>query len=346
MVRLAFVRRNWSPTGGAEHYLRRLVTGLRPHGFHLTLICESWHSGENHFDELKQLDASGPRAFAEAANQYLHTQSFDCVFSLERGIKADIYRAGDGVHRSWLQHRSAGKPLRGWLRNQANFKNHDVLALEQVTFHPANTRHVIANSEMVVDDIRRFFDYPEDRIHLIPNGVDLEYFSSGDREAGRTAMGWGESDLVCLLVGAGPERKGHAQARNAIAKLGTRMRLAIVDQPPPCELPDLYAAADIFLLPTLYDPFANVTLEAMAAGLPVVTTESNGARMMIQSGKNGFLIAHADHTAELSAYLLALCDETIRKRIGEEAKKTAAQCDLATHIDQTVRLIRECTGNQ
>jgi len=292
------------------------------------------------------MPSRGPLPFAQAANQFLSDHRFDCVFSLERGIKSDIYRAGDGVHRAWLQHRSKGKPLQGWFRNQFNQKNHHTLDLERTTFHPQNTQHIIANSEMVLDDIHSYFDFPEERIHLIPNGVDYEKFSSGDRNAGRREMGWGPEDFVCLLVGAGTERKGHALARKAVARLGSKMRLAIIDSPPPCTLPDLYAAADLFFLPTLYDPFANVTLEAMAAGLPVITTEQNGAKMVIRSGENGFIIRHASAIDDATAYLIALCDSAVRQRIAAEGQQSAAKCDIQTHLNKTIDLIDQaCSSN-
>src|SRR6185436_100349 len=56
------------------------------------------------------------------------------------------------------------------------------------------------------------------------------------------------------------------------------------------DLPRLLAAADVFLLPTLYDPFSNACLEALAAGLPVITTRHNGFAEVIVSGKDGEII--------------------------------------------------------
>jgi UDP-glucose:(heptosyl)LPS alpha-1,3-glucosyltransferase len=345
MPTLAFVRRNWSSTGGAENYLLRLAAKLEPDQWETTLLCESWKGEADPFTRILPLPTGGPgwnrpARFADAVNRHLSETPYDCVFSMERGIRAHLYRAGDGVHREWLSRRSRERPLRSWFRNQLNPKNHCLLNLERVTFHPSNTGRVIANSEMVRDDILRHFDFPEDRIDLIPNAVDAETFGSGNRERGREAMGW-KDELVCLLVGAGTERKGHRYAIEATRRLGNKVKLVIVDQPPPCTMPDLYAAADIFLLPTLYDPFANVTLEAMAAGLPVVTTRDNGACMVIESGKNGFIIAHASQTAELCAYLLALTDETLRRSIGSAARKSVRLYTPQDHLQATCNSIRK-----
>ncbi len=346
MPSLVFIRRNWSPTGGAENYLYRLATQLEGQGWEISLLCESWDGGSGPFKEIKAMEVHGfrwqrPASFADAINSHLASQPYDCVFSMERGVKAHIYRAGDGIHREWLNRRYRENPLFGFFRNQLNPKNHTLLELERITFHPANSGHVIANSEMVREDILRHFDFPEERIHLIPNAVDIEKFSRGNRQAGREAMGWPEGRLICLLVGAGTIRKGHFYAQAAVERLGKAMELCIVDSPPPCSMPDLYAGADLLLLPTLYDPFANVTLEAMAAGLPVITTSDNGATMIIESGKNGFIIPHAWDLDEMTAYLTALCDPGLRQSIGTAARETASRQTMDTHLAATLKLIRE-----
>jgi UDP-glucose:(heptosyl)LPS alpha-1,3-glucosyltransferase len=332
-VNIAFIRRNWSPTGGAENYLVRLVRKLREKNCQATLICESWNRPPEPFDHIVSLEVEGwgfkkPALFADEANAWLATHPFDLVFSMERGIKADLYRAGDGVHRVWLQHRQEAKGLSGWFQNNINFKNYTQLQLERVTFHPDNTRCVIANSAMVKADILSCFDYPESRIETILNGVDIPYFASGDRRKGREALGLPPDSYVALLVGSGAERKGHAVARHIMDRWRDRARLVIINSPPSCPMPDVYAAADIFLFPTLYDPFANVTLEAMAAGLPVITTETNGASELIQNGQNGFLVRNNRHQDECSAYVRALMDPALRSRMGEAARATAADWPL------------------
>jgi len=343
-VNIAFIRRNWSPTGGAENYLVRLVRKLAEKGCRSTLICESWNRPPEPFKEIISMPSPGPAFrkpafFADQTNTRLASHSFDLVFSMERGIKADIYRAGDGVHRVWLQHRMESRGFSGWIQNTANLKNFTQLHLERVTFHPDNTRCVIANSDMVKKDILRSFDYPENRIKTILNGVDFPFFSSGNRQNGREALKLAPEDYVALLVGSGSERKGHSTARLVMDRWRDKARLVIVDSPPPCSMPDVYAAADLFLFPTLYDPFANVTLEAMAAGLPVITTEANGACELIQNGKNGFLVKNNSRHDELSAYVRALMDPSLRNRMGQAARSTAMDWDLEKNVTATLALM-------
>ncbi|NJK92058.1 MAG: glycosyltransferase [Blastochloris sp.] len=192
-----------------------MVRLLREQGGRATLLCESWNRAAEPFDEIVTLSGPGPgyakpRIFAQKANDYLQKNSFDLSFSMERGIRADIYRAGDGVHRIWLERRREVRPVLGWLQNRINFKNRVLLALERETFDSERTGCVIANSEMVRREIERCFDYPQERVVTIPNGVDADYFGSGDRERGRQALGLGPEEFSVLLVGSGAERKGHA----------------------------------------------------------------------------------------------------------------------------------------
>lgn len=352
-MRIAFIRRNWSPTGGAEHYLVRLAARLTTAGHQCFLLCESWNAGPSDaFAAIESFPVESaaharPRAFADAVNVRLHGTGetpFDLVFSLERGIRAHLYRAGDGVHREWLNRRRLHRPLTGWLRQWANRKNRVLLGLERATFHPRNTRLVIANSAMVRGDIERHFRFPAERIRVVPNGVDAARFASGDRAAGRAAMGWEEDDLVGLLVGAGAERKGHACAREAARRAGADVRLAIVDSPPPCSMPDLYAAADFFLLPTLYDPFANVTLEAMAAGLPVITTSANGGAEALRHGLDGFVVDDPGDARGIAVLVRALKDPELRRDMGARAKRRAADYGMDRHVAATLDVIQEAAS--
>jgi UDP-glucose:(heptosyl)LPS alpha-1,3-glucosyltransferase len=349
-MRIAFVRRAWSPTGGAEHYLNRLATQLRGRGHECVLLCERWTQGpESAFADVERFPVQAPawlrpKAFADAVNVRLAAKGetlFDLVFSLERGIRAHVYRAGDGVHREWLRRRARAAPFLGFWRNWTNPKNHVVLALERATFHPDNTRRVIANSALVRRDIQAHFGFPAERIHVVPNGVDVAFFGSGDRAAGRKALGWHPEEIVCLLVGAGAERKGHTAAREACRRAGADIRLAVIDEPPPCSMPDLYAAADMFLLPTIYDPFANVTLEAMAAGLPVVTTAANGGSEAVRPGTDGFVVEDPTDVAEMASCLCLLKDPVRRRRMGEAARQQAAHYSLERNVTATLEVMEK-----
>src|SRR3972149_3184408 len=101
--------------------------------------------------------------------------------------------------------------------------------------------------------------------------------------------------------------KGNPQAYLALAeRLGMKGRLSFVGVWPRIE--ELYAISDVFVLPTIYDPFANACLEAMASGLPVITTASNGASELIVDGCHGFILSDPTDHHGLGARILDLAD--------------------------------------
>jgi UDP-glucose:(heptosyl)LPS alpha-1,3-glucosyltransferase len=335
--RVAFLRRRFSPTGGAERYLLRLASGLAAQGHETALYCEDWSPQENPFQAIRKVDSNDPVAFAQKVMALPLPDRHDLVFSLERVPGCDVYRAGDGVHADWLAFRHSFSPVLGRLRTWARAKNRRLCALEAKVFAPGGARRVICNSRFVADQVVKRFGFDRDRLDVIYNGVPYHQFSRGDRALGRQALKLGPKDYVVLLVGAGRERKGHDLAWQAIRRIRDKeAKLLIVDSPPPVAMPHVYAAADVFLLPTLYDPFANVTLEALAAGLPVITSAQNGAAEIMTDGVNGFVLSRADEVKRIVTLLNELEDPARRDALRGPAQALAQQHDLSRHIAETL----------
>jgi UDP-glucose:(heptosyl)LPS alpha-1,3-glucosyltransferase len=336
--RIAFLRRRFSPTGGAERYLLRLASGLITQGHQITLYCEEWSPRENPFQEVRKINSRDPVSFAREVMARPLRDRHDIIFSLERVPHCDIYRAGDGIHADWLAYRQAFHPVRGRVRTLLRSKNREMCRLEAQVFAPAGVKRVICNSHFVADQIINRFGFSADRIDVIYNGVPYLQFSSGDRALGRRALGLKPDDYVVLLVGAGAERKGHAIARDAMRRIKKKKsaRLLIIDSPPTVAMPHVYAAADVFLLPTLYDPFANVTLEALAAGLPVITSAQNGASEIMENEKTGFILPRADDDKLLVHLLDYLSEPENRAPFRQPAQELAQQYDLPRNLNATL----------
>jgi UDP-glucose:(heptosyl)LPS alpha-1,3-glucosyltransferase len=319
-VKLALVRQKYRPDGGAERFISRALSELQSHDLDLTIVARSWEPQEGiHFlpcNPVKWGRVSREKGFAKAVCKKLNKENFDLVQSHERLSCCDIYRAGDGVHRIWLeQHARIMSPVAAWWMKQSRFHRY-VMAAEKAMFTNPRLKKVICNSEMVKQEIISCFDLPEDKLEVIYSYVDLNHFSSEFRntqcEIQRKALGIPLEANVFIFVGSGFERKGLAAALSAIAKADNNAHLIVVGKDKRLskyralargfgiadqvhfmgvqkDVRPFYAAADALILPTLYDPFPNVVLEAMASGLAVITSQKCGGSEFIESGQHGYV---------------------------------------------------------
>jgi UDP-glucose:(heptosyl)LPS alpha-1,3-glucosyltransferase len=304
-MKIGFVRRGHSATGGAEAYLMRVAAALRELGQETSLIttadwpAERWSDGE-----IQRIPGKSLEEFSRAFRD-LKT-GCDVHFSLERVPGCDVFRAGDGVHAAWLQRRDGFDPVWKRLTRWINRKHAQILRLERQVFDPANTKAVIANSKMVRDEILARFPFPPSRVHVIYNGITPSPVAPSRAEA-RRIWNIDENTFCPLFLGTGWERKGLSTAIRAADCLedttllvagrgvadryrGTNVRFL----GPVKDIASLFAASDILVLPTWYDPFSNACLEALAAGLPVITTDANGFSEIIERGVHGDITAPGD----------------------------------------------------
>jgi UDP-glucose:(heptosyl)LPS alpha-1,3-glucosyltransferase len=304
-MKIGFVRRGHSATGGAEAYLMRVASALCELGQETSLITTAdWPAERWSYGEIQRIPGKSLEEFSRAFRD-LKT-GCDVHFSLERVPGCEVFRAGDGVHAAWLQRRDGFDPVWKRLTRWINRKHAQILRLERQVFDPANTKAVIANSKMVRDEILARFSFPSDRVHVIYNGI-TSISSSPTRAEARRIWDIDEKTFCPLFLGTGWERKGLSTAIRAADCLedttllvagrgvadryrGTNVRFL----GPVKDIASLFAASDILVLPTWYDPFSNACLEALAAGLPVITTDANGFSEIIERGVHGDITAPGD----------------------------------------------------
>lgn len=213
-----------------------------------------------------------------------------------------------------------------------------------------NYRRIITNSAMCKREIAEHYDVPADDVTVVHNGVDHAVFSPSmraeHREGARRALGLSPDEVAVLYLGTGFDRKGldtlirsfgilkPRDARLIIVGSGDSERSAAMAAD--CGVGDRmiwagksddvaahYAAADVFALPTRYDPFANSTMEALASGVPVVTTRSNGVSEILRDGLDAYVIDANDPEALADRLGVLIGDEDLRGRIGEAGCKAA-----------------------
>src|SRR6516164_5954696 len=171
-LRIAFVRRGYSRSGGAEAYLKRLGDGVVRAGHEVQLITtDEWPEEQWSFGSIKRLRATTVIGFADELEQIRPQLHSDVLFSLERVWTCDVYRAGDGVHRGWLARRRKFEiPLKQFVRG-ASRKHRDLLQLEESLFEKQKAGRVITGSQMVAKEITSFYRYSPDHIDVVRNGI-------------------------------------------------------------------------------------------------------------------------------------------------------------------------------
>jgi UDP-glucose:(heptosyl)LPS alpha-1,3-glucosyltransferase len=356
-VKIGFVRRGYSPSGGAECYLKRLAQGVCQAGHEAHLIttaewpAEAWPLGP-----ITKLRGRSPQQFADEVEQVRPTLGCDVLMSLERVWQCDVLRAGDGVHRAWLRRRARVDSTLRKLKAIFSRKHRGILRLEESLFGHGGARCVIANSEMVKQEIIDCYGFPAEEIDVVYTGVPLQLFHSAveQRQEARTALGLSDDDLAVVFVGSGLSRKGlkfaiagveacaNPRMQLLVAGRGNRSRYAsraVRFLGEVSDLPALYAAADIFLLPTIYDPFSNAALEAIAAGLPVITTSGNGVAEIMQDSVHGSIIENPDDVGAISAALQFWSDSDRRAVARPRLTELAAGYDISANVARTLEIL-------
>ncbi len=356
-LRICFVRRGYSVSGGAEAYLKRLGQGIVDLGHEARLFTTiEWGESEWPFGEITRVNTRSTITFADELEKHRAEISPDVVMSLERVWQCDVYRAGDGVHQCWLERRRKfEKPWQRFTR-KLNRKHSDLLRLEKSLLDDRRASRVIANSQMVKDEIVDLYNYRPDKIDIVRNGVPLNQFqfSAELRRKSRGKLDLEPDDLAVLFVGTGWERKGLRFAIDAIeACADPKLRLLIAGRGDRSryessraqflgEVVDLlpvYAAADIFILPTIYDPFSNASLEALASGLPVITTRANGFNEIIEDKIHGSIVDLANDIAALREAIELWSDPTRRAAARSTILKRASQFDISKNVEQTLAIL-------
>jgi UDP-glucose:(heptosyl)LPS alpha-1,3-glucosyltransferase len=356
-MKIGLVRRGFSRAGGAESYLKRLGRALSDAGHQATLYStKDWPKAEWPFGPLIRSDASSPLRFAKAVQD--SRQPGEILFSLDRIMRCDCYRAGDGVHKLWLERRVAHEPdWRAFFRF-ANHKHAEILQLERTLFEQGGARHVIANSRMVKNEIIREFAYPEDKITVVYNGVPDMHFKRAPYSRVETRRVWGlrENDVALLFAGSGWDRKGLKYAIQAVGRISNRnVRLLVAGTGkmqaynstkvrflgPVADMQSLFLATDTFVLPTVYDPFSNACLEALSHGLPVITTATNGFAEIIVSGVHGEVIDRADDVAALHQAIEKWIDPNRRESAREQCAEIARGYTMQRNVTQTLNVLEK-----
>lgn len=341
-MKIFFIRLENTVFGGAERYLSRLTEALSTQKIDYEII---------HGKAPKML-ASWIKALC-LNFQVSHIKKDNFYFSLARITCPTLYRAGDGVHRQYM--RALNKK---WWQNPIHIT---YCYLEKKCFQ--NAKLIIANSQKVKQEIIENYAIPSEKIKVIYNGITPFSFS---RDTARLKIS-NEFNIpkerkIILLVGSGFKRKGvdnflkivallksDVQAivvgkdknidfyREKAAKLGIKNKVVFTGLR--SDVNDFYAASDLFLFPALYEPFPNVTLEAMNCNNVVISSKETGVAELLPKE---LVIQSPTQTAELIDELFT--DENKLNRAKQRCHAIALECSMEKNVRETLEAIQLCSS--
>ena len=359
-MKIAFVHKRFGLEGGTERMLESLVRGLAARGHEVHVYCGKLDPRFNRtrvatFHRLPVIGFSpGMRALTLLILTALlvRPRRFDAVVHLGRTGPGDVYRAGGGSHRTFYA-LLKGRARTAWARVRLATSLRHRIALGHERRALAAGGLVVVPSRRALQDLITEYGAAAQAVRVIPNGVDLDRFHPKGRSLffaeQREALSLGPEELVLLFVGSDFWRKGLDRALAALARLGPHGEeprlLVLGDDPAKMEFealavtlavrdrvtflarhpsPEkLYATADLLVIPTRRDPYANVTVEALAAGMPVVTTRENGAVGELPGSEALCVLVDPDDADELAASIRAMLDPARLPWLRDAARQAA-----------------------
>jgi D-inositol-3-phosphate glycosyltransferase len=264
----------------------------------------------------------------------------------------------------------------GEVKNRARVTEHEAplrirverqLAVEadRIVCASQHERHLLA----------RLYDADPDQIAVVPCGVDLDLFQPQDKETSRRALGLSderiilfvgrieplkgidilinavaqlaeESDFYVLIVGGDKRsRRQVSHLQELASDLGIGERVCFLGAVDHEKLPLYYNAADVCVVPSYYESFGLVALEAMACGTPVVASRVGGLTGTVKDGETGYLISWRCPEPFAERLELLLDNETLRRHFGEAAREVVERYRWANVAEAVVGLYEELLGD-
>ncbi len=375
-MRIALVLERFDTArGGAATWTARFAASLLERGHEVHVVCRRLGLQAEH-PALVVHRLERPRsktAFAQAAETRLRILRPDVIHDMGSGWCCHVFQPHAGCWRALVEQKLAlvspwlrplKRSLDPWLPRHRDLAE---LAARQYADHGQT---FAALSERVAEHFRFWHDIPAQRIRVIYNGVDPVRFSPEHRESFRApwrrALGVGPDEVLALCVAHNLRLKGVPTLLEAVARLkrrGLPVRLVVLGGRAPRAWkrraarwgigqcvhfpgvqPDVvpyYAAADLYVHPTLFDNCSLAVLEAAASGLPLVTSPCDGASELFRHGEDQFLLDDPRDPEELARRIELLCDAPLRERMGLAARRTAQRYTMQRNIDQMLALYEE-----
>jgi UDP-glucose:(heptosyl)LPS alpha-1,3-glucosyltransferase len=314
--------------------------------------------------------------FAWKHKKITEKQNYDVVLGFGNTIYMNAYQSHGGVHqlstaRKVYAEKNPSLRIVKRILIVLSMKQWTRAWIEAAPFRLNPRPRIIAIAHMIKKDMESFFHTSTDEIEIIYNGVDTKRYNRSLRERMRgplrDQLSIRESDVVFLFVSYDLKKKGIESLIEAAAELkkigNDNFKIIVVGGSPYRSLvrlidhlglkdniifagrvksiDEFYANSDVFVLPTYYDACSLVVIEAMASGLPSITTTFNGASGIIVDGRNGYIISHPPDPADLADKMHLLMDNKRRQKMSEEAFSTGREYSAERNHREMMRMLNE-----
>lgn len=368
---VALLKSKMNQKGGIEKYTHRLASAFAKTGCQTVLLTsgEPPHQSNDYqilpIGKNYKLSVLHLGQFDKNCLQWIKNNPVDVVFGMDRNSYQTHYRAGNGVHAEYLELRTKTDSLWKRMSFRWNPLHRSILRFEKQTFESPVLQTLFCNSHMVKKEILKHYATPESKIQVVHNGVEWHEmacdFAQWPERRGEIlkALGLDSSAYQFLFVGKGYRRKGLDFLLNALEKLPFRefqlsvvgkdrekgkyvhlaKKLGLADQvkffDERSSLVSFYQAADALVIPSTYDPFANVTVEALAMGLYVVSSKQNGGHEILTQ-HNGIIIENLYDKDSLTAALMQAIRRPKNITNANIARNSVIDLDFSLQLEKIV----------
>lgn len=354
MNKIVFIRFKSSNVGGAENYLKRISSKLE----NSIVFSSGIYSANDIHVRIPKFLPNFIKFiyFSIKYNGYYKNNRQYIYFSLDRVINCDIYRAGDGIHKEWLNIKNDNLVKK--IKSIFNPMNLIYLYIEKKLFN--NAKKIIANSNMIKNSIINYYNIDESKIEVIYNGINIpdNIDKQSKKEIVCNMLEIKPKTKIILFVGSGYKRKGLKKALEILSNINSEFHFIVIGKEKKLQYYKqlaynlgiynkisflqsrndvnlFYEASDIFLFPTIYEPCSNATLEAASYKNAILTTKTNGASEIFDS--NCVLDDNIENNVMHIKRLLE--DETLLSEIQNNCHKAASILDIESHINKTLEII-------
>jgi UDP-glucose:(heptosyl)LPS alpha-1,3-glucosyltransferase len=377
-MRVAITHTRFSDVGGVERYIYAFCQRLIAQGHEVHYFCHFWDEepvGIQFYKipyVFKPIRWAKVLAFDKLTERAIARHGpFDIIHGFTKTSHQDIYTDGSGCLEDFQAYslgRSAVRRFIGRLTPHQQV----VLAVERARFSRGNCKRIITMSKLVRDQICKRYGLTHAEVEVVYNGIDLDRFHPRNidlhRLAVRRELGLADNVPVVLFVANDYGRKGLGTLLRALRRLPEAVclvigkersqrkagfvklaaELAILERIQWLDVrPDIeryFAASDLFCLPTYFDAFGMVVLEAMATGIPAIVSAAAGAGEVVIEGQTGSVLQDPEDDEALRRLMAPFMDLEHAGKAGQRAREESKRYSWDNHFKKILGIYDEVSG--